>query len=74
MATVTLDTKGKKCPMPVLMTKKQLKKMVSGDVLTMLADDKGSTKDVPALLNKTGDELLEMNEEGEVITFKIKKA
>ena len=74
MATVTLDTKGKKCPMPVLMTKKELKKMASGDVLTMLADDKGSTKDVPALLNKTGDELVEMKEEGDVITFTIKKA
>lgn len=74
MAAITLDTKGKKCPMPVLMTKKQLKKMAPGDVLTMLADDKGSTKDVPALLNKTGDELVEMKEDGDVITFKIKKA
>jgi tRNA 2-thiouridine synthesizing protein A len=74
MAQVTLDCLGKKCPMPVLMTKKELKKMDSGDVLELIVNDVGALKDVPALLKRTGDELLDSKEDGERITFHIKKA
>jgi tRNA 2-thiouridine synthesizing protein A len=74
MADITLDAVGKKCPMPVLMTKKELKKMSSGQVLELIVDDKGALKDVPALLSKTGDELLTTKEEGAKVIFEIKKA
>ncbi|MFX1275270.1 MAG: sulfurtransferase TusA family protein [Promethearchaeota archaeon] len=74
MADITLDAKGKKCPMPVLMTKKELKKLNSGQTIELIADDVGALKDVPALIKKTGDEILETNQEGEVITFVIQKA
>jgi len=73
MADMTLNAIGRKCPMPVLMTKRELKKLTSGQVLELLVDDKGALKDVPALLHKTGDQLLETKEEGEKITFMIKK-
>ncbi len=73
MADKTLDATGKKCPMPVLMAKKELKKMAPGQVLELISDDKGALKDIPALLNKIGDELLETKEEGTKITFIIKK-
>jgi len=74
MADLTLNAVGKKCPMPVLMTKKELKKMSSGQTLELVVDDKGALKDVPALLGKTGDTILETKEEGEKITFMIQKA
>ena len=74
MADITLNAVGKKCPMPVLMTKKELKKMSSGQTLELVVDDKGALKDVPALISKTGDSILETNEEGSNITFTIKKA
>jgi len=74
MADLTLNAIGKKCPMPVLMTKKELKKMSSGQTLELIVDDKGALKDVPALLNKTGDSIIETNEDGEQITFMIQKA
>jgi TusA-related sulfurtransferase len=73
MAEKTLDCLGKKCPMPVLLTKKELKKLESGDVLELVVDDTGALKDIPALLSKTGDELLETKEEESKIVFKIKK-
>ena len=73
MADKTLDALGKKCPMPVLLAKKELKKLASGDVLTLVVDDAGALKDVPALVSKTGDEILDTAEEGNKITFKIKK-
>ena len=74
MAVKTLDAQGKKFPMPVLLTKKELKKLSSGDELEVISDDVGALKDVPALIKKTGDEILETKQEGNVITFKIKKA
>lgn len=74
MADVTLNARGLKCPMPVLKTKKQLKGMISGQVLELIVDDKGALKDVPALLGKTGDELLETNESADQVVFLIKKA
>ena len=73
-ANIKLNARGKKCPMPVLMAKKELKKMTEGQVLELIVDDKGALKDVPALLHKTGDELLNTQEEGSDITFTIKKA
>ena len=48
--------------------------MSSGQTLELIVDDKGALKDVPALLNKTGDSILETNEDGEQITFMIQKA
>ncbi len=74
MADITLNAVGKKCPMPVLMTKKELKKMNAGQTLELIVDDKGALKDVPALLSKSGDQLLETNEGAEQVTFLIKKA
>ncbi|MFX1446292.1 MAG: sulfurtransferase TusA family protein [Promethearchaeota archaeon] len=74
MADKTLDYTGMKCPMPVLKTKKELKDLTSGQVLEVIADDVGAKKDIPSLLSKTGDELVEMKEEGSNIIFIIKKA
>jgi len=74
MADITLNVVGKKCPMPVLMTKKELKKMSSGQTLELIVDDTGARKDVPALLNKTGDDLLETKEAGDHLIFMIQKA
>ena len=73
MDNVKLDATGKKCPMPVLLTKKELKRMQKGQLLELHADYKGTLKDIPSLLNKSGDELIETKEEGSTITFIIKK-
>ena len=62
MADKTLNALGKKCPMPVLMTKKELKNMSSGQTLELVVDDKGALKDVPALISKTGDSIIETKE------------
>jgi tRNA 2-thiouridine synthesizing protein A len=73
MVYKTIDTLGKKCPLPVLLTKKELKKMISGQILEVIADDMGALTDIPALLNKIGDDLIETKEEGSKIIFRIKK-
>jgi len=60
--------------MPVLKTKKELKYLVQGQIIEVIADDVGAKKDIPALLNKIGDELIEVREDNGNLIFVIKKA
>jgi tRNA 2-thiouridine synthesizing protein A len=59
--------------MPVLKTKKALDKIEGGKILQVVLTDAGSKSDLPAMIKRTGNELLEMNEADGVYTFFIKK-
>ena len=48
--------------------------MSSGQTLELVVDDKGALKDVPALISKTGDTIVETKEEDTQIVFMIQKA
>lgn len=72
-ADKTLDCKGLNCPMPVVKTKKALGEMEPGQILKMEATDKGSKSDITAFANRTGNELLEVQEEGGTFIFYLKK-
>ena len=74
MADKTVDYTGLKCPLPVLKTKKELKSLTSGQIIEVIVDDVGAKKDIPALLNKIGDELVELREDNGNLIFVIKKA
>ncbi|WP_282091647.1 sulfurtransferase TusA family protein [Epibacterium ulvae] len=56
--TMTLDTIGLLCPLPVLKARKQLKSMQIGEVLRMLADDPAAIIDVPHFCAEAGHEYL----------------
>lgn len=68
-----VDLKGLNCPMPMLKTKKALQGAASGKILQVEITDAGSKTDMPALLKRSGDELVEMKEDAGVYTFFIKK-
>jgi len=74
MVNKTFDFTGLKCPIPVLKTKKELKNLVSGQIIEVISDDVGAKKDIPALLSKIGDELIELKEVDKNLVFTIKKA
>jgi tRNA 2-thiouridine synthesizing protein A len=67
------DLKGLNCPMPVLKTKKALDNIDGGKILQVDLTDAGSKSDLPAMIKRTGNELLEMTENNGVYTFYIKK-
>jgi len=69
---VELDCKGMFCPMPIVKLKKTTKTMEPGQILKMDATDSGSKKDVPAWARRTGNEVLDTVEDGDVLTFIIK--
>lgn len=72
-ADKTIDCKGLNCPMPVIKTKKALNEMQPGQILRMEATDKGSKSDIAAFASRTGNELLEVKEEGSTFIFFLKK-
>ncbi|HTH17772.1 MAG TPA: sulfurtransferase TusA family protein [Magnetospirillum sp.] len=68
-----LDVKGLNCPLPVLRTKKKLKDIPVGGLLTVLATDPGSVKDMAAFCQMTGHELVESSQQDGVFTYVIKR-
>ena len=68
-----LDTSGLTCPMPVMKCKKILQTLTTGQVLHLVATDPGTKSDIPALIDKTGDQIIESSEENGNVHFYIKK-
>jgi tRNA 2-thiouridine synthesizing protein A len=71
---VTIDAKGKKCPMPVLLTSRGIKSLDAGQVMLVEATDGGSKSDIPSWAKDTGNELLEMSSEDGVHRYVIRKS
>lgn len=71
---VVLDAKGLACPMPIVRTKKQINAMENGQILEVLATDKGSKADIKAWAESTGHQYLGTLEEGDVLKHYIRKA
>ena len=64
-----LDARGLLCPMPVVRTAKEMKAMAGGQVLKVLATDRGAIADFPAWAEDTGNPLLDWHEEDGVLAF-----
>ncbi|WP_299020896.1 sulfurtransferase TusA [uncultured Photobacterium sp.] len=47
-ATHTLEAEGLRCPEPVMMVRKTVRKMAEGDTLLVTADDPSTTRDIPS--------------------------
>lgn len=74
MAHIVVDAKGLTCPDPVLRTKKALMKLETGQMLKVIATDVASKADIPALVQRLGDKLVELKEADGEISFFIKKS
>jgi len=53
-----LDALGLRCPEPVMMIRKTMRELESGQVLKIIADDPSTTRDVPKFCLFMGHELL----------------
>ncbi len=70
----SIDCVGFYCPLPIVKTAEQIKLMKTGEVLEVVADDKGIKLDMPAWCEATGHECLGMEEEeGGEIKLYVKK-
>lgn len=69
-----LDVKGLNCPLPVLRTKKAMKAVPAGEVLTVEATDPNAGRDIAALCEVAGFALLSSDERDGVFIFRIQQA
>ncbi|GAA5193900.1 sulfurtransferase TusA [Ferrimonas gelatinilytica] len=44
----TLDAMGLRCPEPVMMVRKTVRRMAAGETLLITADDPSTTRDIPS--------------------------
>ena len=63
-----IDTRGLKCPLPILKAKKALAELQAGELLKVLATDPGSVRDFQAFARQTGHALVEQTgDKGEFV-------
>ncbi|MEJ6562673.1 MAG: sulfurtransferase TusA family protein [Euryarchaeota archaeon] len=69
--THRLNVIGFFCPIPVSEAKKVLKKMSTGNVLELLADDPETLHDLPMLIDRTNHTMISIDELAGEYTFLI---
>ncbi|WP_067796573.1 sulfurtransferase TusA family protein [Actinomadura formosensis] len=69
-----VDARDLMCPMPVMAATKAMRGLRPGQVVKVLATDRGSLGDIPAWAEANDDEVLESGEEDGVFYFYVRKA
>jgi len=72
--TETVDARGRACPGPIVALATALKSAAPGDLLELLATDRGSISDVPAWAKISGNQLVDQSHDGEAFRYLIRKA
>jgi tRNA 2-thiouridine synthesizing protein A len=72
-ADETVDARDLMCPMPVLAATKAMRRLDPGQVLKLLATDRGSLSDIPAWADDNGHELLSSGTDGATLVFYVRK-
>lgn len=73
-ADKTIDCKGLACPMPIIKTKKAMNELLSGQVIEVVATDKGSLADIQGWSRNAGHQYLGTLTEGEVLKHYLRKS
>jgi tRNA 2-thiouridine synthesizing protein A len=68
-----LDCVGLYCPEPVFRTRQEIDKMTVGEVLEVVADDPAAEEDIPRLVKRLEQQLVEMRKDNDQLHFVIKK-
>ncbi len=72
-AHLELDCKNLLCPAPIIKISQAIKLVPIGGTVRMEATDPGSKYDVPAWARRTGNEVLETQQNERVYTFLVRR-
>ncbi len=73
MAEIKVDCRGETCPVPLVETRKALRKAKEGDIVEVIGTHPASKKEIPMAVKALGLELIGVWEEGGVWKIKIRK-
>ena len=68
-----IDTRGLRCPLPILKAKRSLNDMASGQLLRVISTDPGSLRDFEAFARQTGNELVEQTSGGDEFVHYLRR-
>ena len=73
MAEIKDDCRNETCPVPLVETRKALRKASKGDVVKVTGTHESSRKEIPMAVKSMGLELLGVEEENGVWSIRIRK-
>ena len=73
MAEIKVDCKNETCPVPLVETRKALRKATKGDIVEVFGTHPASKKEIPMAVKALGLELVDVQEKEGVWKIKIRK-
>jgi tRNA 2-thiouridine synthesizing protein A len=73
MAEIKVDCTGETCPVPLVETRKALRKAKEGDIVEVIGTHPPSKKEIPMAVKSLGLELIDVQEEDGVWKIRIRK-
>ena len=73
MAEIKVDVRGQTCPIPLVETRKALRKASPGDIVEVVGNHPPSKKEIPMAVKALGLELMEVQQEGEIWKIRIRR-
>jgi tRNA 2-thiouridine synthesizing protein A len=73
MAEIKVDCTGETCPIPLVETRKALRKAKEGDIVEVIGTHPASKKEIPMAVKSLGLELLDVQEKDGVWRIRIRK-
>jgi tRNA 2-thiouridine synthesizing protein A len=70
---VTIDCRGRRCPLPVIMAARRLPELPVGAVLRVLADDPAAAVDIPAWCRMRGHQFVGVGREADTPAYDIRR-
>jgi TusA-related sulfurtransferase len=68
-----LDLSGLMCPLPIVITSENIKRLKEGEVITVISTDPGFERDIFNWCKQTGNQLLSLKKEGDKVIAQVKK-
>jgi len=73
MGDIKVDCKGQHCPVPLVETRKALRKAQAGDVVEVTGTHPASKREIPMAARAMGLEVLDVKEDDGTWTIRIKR-
>ena len=73
MSEIKVDCTGETCPVPLVETRKALRKAEEGDIVEVVGTHPASKKEIPMAVKALGLELIDIQEQGGVWTIRIRR-
>jgi len=73
MAEIKVDCTGETCPVPLVETRKALRKAKEGDIVEVVGTHPSSKKEIPMAIKALGLELIDIQEKDGVWKIKIRR-